>query len=78
MTEGTKIMICSCSHEFQDSVYGKGMRVHNVNTKGQAFCTVCSPSYRREKQGKNEPASPVFGHGILVARGNRNPKNALV
>lgn len=39
-----KIKQCTCSGgpaaNFQDSVYGKGQRVHNENTKG-AKCTVC-------------------------------------
>lgn len=68
------ILKCSCSHEFQDQVYGQGMRVHNVNEKGEAFCTVCSPSYRRNKQAQTVPASPIMNHGIILARGNRNPK----
>jgi hypothetical protein len=76
-TERTVIMKCSCSHEFQDAVYGKGMRVHNVNTKGQAFCTVCSPSYRRNKIGASIPANSMLNHGIILARGSRNAKTAL-
>lgn len=42
------IMPCTCQDEFQDKLYGKGMRVHNVSqVKGKlgdkAYCTVCSP-----------------------------------
>lgn len=74
MSEGTVIMKCTCNHEFQDATYGKGMRVHNVNTKGQAFCTVCSPSYRRNKIGTSIPANPAMKQSLIVARGPRNPK----
>lgn len=74
MAEGTIILKCSCKHEEQDKMYGPGLRVHNVNTKGEAFCTVCSPSYRRNKTGTNIPANPGMGHGIIPSRGSRNPK----
>lgn len=41
-----KIMKCSCQHEFQDQMYGKGMRVWNPTGKGSNqgdgyVCTVC-------------------------------------
>lgn len=32
---------CSCKHEYQDTVYGKGMRLHTASNKGDR-CTVCS------------------------------------
>ena len=39
------ILKCVCTHEFQDSKYGKGMRVHTNTMKtplGKVFrCTVC-------------------------------------
>ena len=40
-----KIIKCSCKHEFQDSVYGNGMRLHNLG-QGQKNsntykCTIC-------------------------------------
>lgn len=37
----TKIIACSCKHEFQDSRYGKGFRVHNQKKNGDWRCTVC-------------------------------------
>jgi hypothetical protein len=37
----SKIMRCTCTHPFQDSRYGAGMRVHN-ETKSGHCCTVCS------------------------------------
>jgi len=33
---------CKCKHEFQDSVYGKGLRLHTVAKDGTHRCTVCS------------------------------------
>lgn len=36
-----KILACSCTSEFQDRTYGRGMRVHNLAVKGYR-CTVCS------------------------------------
>ena len=39
----TKIMQCTCEHEYQDGKYGKQMRVHNGSGKkdNQWKCTVC-------------------------------------
>lgn len=42
---GSVIKSCSCKHEYQDSRYGKGNRVHclTAGTKSgqKAVCTVC-------------------------------------
>ena len=38
---GTEIIRCTCSHPFQDSVYGKSNRVANTMRSGQLKCTVC-------------------------------------
>lgn len=39
------ILPCNCKHEFQDRIYGRGMRVHNKakSKDGGAVwrCTVC-------------------------------------
>jgi len=47
-TSGTVILRCTCRHPFQDSRYGKGMRVHNLmgagkasSTRRQCRCTGC-------------------------------------
>lgn len=32
---------CNCKHDFQDSVYGKGNRLHTTGVKGDHRCTVC-------------------------------------
>ncbi len=74
--EGTKVIACKCEHKDQDEIYGKGMRLHNVNTKGQAFCTVCSPSYRRNKVGVDIPPNTLLNHGFIKGRGSRNAKAA--
>ncbi len=39
-----EIKACKCKNEYQDRMYGKGLRVHNVFTKpipGGLSCTVC-------------------------------------
>lgn len=41
-----KVAKCNCNHEFQDKIYGKGMRVMNnapsKNAKPNRYrCTVC-------------------------------------
>ena len=43
----TKIMKCSCEHEYQDKTYGKHQRVFNPTTKKSGDkiiyrCTICS------------------------------------
>ncbi len=35
----------NCKHEYQDQVYGKGVRVHN-ESKSEPHCTVC---YKKKK-----------------------------
>ena len=37
----TRIMACSCRHEYQDRRYGQGQRVHNPRKEGKYACTVC-------------------------------------
>lgn len=37
----SKIDKCTCLNEYQDKLYGKGMRLKNSTTKGFK-CTVCS------------------------------------
>lgn len=49
----TKIVACSCKHEFQDSKYGKGKRVHNACNSGWS-CTVCSNSKNAASEGKKK------------------------
>ena len=37
----TREIRCSCQHEQQDKMYGKGVRVHNLSmNKTKAKCTV--------------------------------------
>ena len=40
----SKVMNCSCQHEAQDKLYGRGMRLFNectVNGRDGYRCTVC-------------------------------------
>jgi hypothetical protein len=78
MAERTEIIRCNCQHEEQDKLYGKGMRVHNVNKKGQAACTVCCPSRRRNKSAAAISANQAFGHGFIPAAPSRNLKNVPI
>jgi hypothetical protein len=41
MAENTKVLRCSCQHDYQDETYGVGLRVHNLKMNGQYACTVC-------------------------------------
>lgn len=44
----TKVVSCSCSHEYQDSKYGKGKRLANAagGKGGSGYrCTVCAKSH---------------------------------
>lgn len=45
--DSTKVLPCSCKHAYQDSAYGKQMRVHNYGPKAANKapgwrCTVCA------------------------------------
>lgn len=46
----TKVMPCTCKHEFQDEKYGKNMRVFNERMSGGKSngwrCTVCGKEVR--------------------------------
>jgi hypothetical protein len=37
----SKIIRCTCAHEFQDGLYGVGNRMANELRNGQFSCTVC-------------------------------------
>jgi len=43
----SKIKQCTCSHDYQDRLYGKGYRVHNCTKQNLKYteqglrCTVC-------------------------------------
>jgi hypothetical protein len=60
----TVIKRCSCKSEYQDSKYGKGMRVHTTGVKKDGMvperCTVCGP------QPKSE--SRLVTHGMMHNR----------
>lgn len=47
----TKILECTCEHDYQDKKYGKKHRVHNYANKKEGWrCTVCNTV----KSGKKE------------------------
>jgi len=37
------LMKCTCKHEVQDELYGKGMRVITRDKNKNPRCTVCGP-----------------------------------
>lgn len=42
----TRIMACTCKHEFQDTQYGKGKRVFNKQIGDNKWaCSVCGKSH---------------------------------
>lgn len=50
LATGSRVMLCGCSHAWQDSRYGKGKRVHNATKKlvgvaQQYRCTVCGAEH---------------------------------
>lgn len=68
---GTKILPCTCIHEDQDKMYGKGRRVHNrIETKGKFVgyaCTVCTPrALTCERNGTQIDAAPAFGMKVQI------------
>lgn len=78
MKNTTIILYCGCHHEAQDEMYGKGRRVHNVNDKGEAYCTVCTPrNLSCERHGSDIDANKVIGNSFIPARKPRKPKNVL-
>jgi hypothetical protein len=40
---------CSCKHEYQDKLYGKGNRVCNETIKNKLRCTVCQREHEKTK-----------------------------
>jgi len=43
------VLKCDCKHEYQDSKYGAGMRVHN-QTKNGYRCVVCGKTKEKTKK----------------------------
>lgn len=41
-----EIKKCSCKHEVQDKLYGKGMRVMNPTQKKEWRCTACGAQHK--------------------------------
>lgn len=72
----TKVMACDCKSEQQDSIYGKGNRLHNLSeTNGikKAYCTVCCPSQRKVmKELFPMPHVGVTKHFPAVTRSSKS------
>jgi hypothetical protein len=57
------ILRCTCKHEYQDKLYGKGMRVHNYAPKGYQGkagyrCTVCKVTRQANETQKLDEVNP--------------------
>lgn len=53
----SKVMMCSCKHEFQDQQYGKGMCLFNGIGKDQKSgyrCTVCGKEVKNNDSPKKK------------------------
>ena len=53
----TQILACKCTNEYQDRVYGAGMRLHNHSPKTSAGgwrCTVCKREQTKAGEGKQK------------------------
>ena len=48
------VVKCNCKSEYQDSMYGKGNRVHNVMNNGRPTGTNPTPSARCTVCGKEK------------------------
>lgn len=47
------VIKCNCVHEFQDRIYGKGMRLANEMGDNNGYrCTVCGKEYKPNSGGK--------------------------
>jgi hypothetical protein len=65
------IKACTCTSDFQDNLYGKKMRVHNITEDGKkASCTVCEGS---AKMAKRNNALNRKGGDLITA--NRKSKS---
>lgn len=53
------IIKCSCKHEFQDSMYGKGNRVSTPMKNGQLRCTVCGTLHGTASITKAKPTVKI-------------------
>jgi hypothetical protein len=53
MKYGTYIKECTCTHEFQDRLYGFKKRLHNLCAGGEkARCTVCTNTIMVKKEAR--------------------------
>ena len=50
---GSAIFLCTCKHEGQDKIHGKGRRVFNEG-KGTYTCTVCGAQRSAPSRAKDK------------------------
>ena len=63
---------CTCKSEFQDKQYGNGRRLHRVNAKGEAKCTVCHP-VRWKNRMKSYSESQLFSAACVMPPKSKGP-----
>lgn len=42
------ILRCTCKHEYQDKIHGRGLRVHTMKADKKYVCTVCRTERTRD------------------------------
>lgn len=55
------ITSCTCTHDFQDSIFGPGQRVHNIGKEGRPICTVCGKKKEATKKTSDMAADEKSG-----------------
>ena len=53
---------CDCENEYQDKVYGKGNRVHNLTKAGSYRCTICT----KVKSGGSESSISKSSESLFI------------
>jgi len=49
----TTLRQCSCKSEYQDEVYGKGIRLYTIGVN-KSTCTVCAKEVKGEVKGSKK------------------------
>lgn len=73
----TVTLKCTCASEFQDKLYGKGIRLHNIREKGDkklAYCTVCCT---RSSDKQTKDADPKDHKLFGVKFETKTPKSRI-
>lgn len=59
------IIKCSCEHEFQDKIYGRGNRVSTPMRNGQLRCTVCGTLHGTASITKAKPTVKITTEPVV-------------